>query len=478
MEAASHSMHRRDDIDRHDMPASVPASGATGQAEPTRRGRRRGVSVEHRRTSRLSRRRRLLWPLGILAVVVVSGVAGVTTVMESAPEDVRRVLPARMAVGATHTQYSADPWHPKGSVKRAVSVLDGSIDIQNQALMGWGAENPMPSPGVYDWESLDERVGLMRRSRRSVLSITLCGAPDWMKGGKPGQTDWDDIEKAPLPEHFDDFAALSAEVARRYPDVEYFFVWNELKGFHDEATNDWDMASYTALYNKVYLALKAVRPTVKVGGPYVPMDSWSSPDQASHTSTLRGPWGVVDSRSLTAVEYWLAHNVGADFITVDGQSGTRDRKLITADQVATDKFSAITRWIRQRTPLPIWWAELYPHPADVDAPPDSPRRAQLFLETLVELRSAGAAGVMLWQPEAHPNLNSVALWTSTEQTAGGAPLPLARPMQWLRQQWDAGAEVTAAFSGQTLVLTAPAETATIDASGRFTTQPRPAPSTS
>jgi hypothetical protein len=223
-----------------------------------------------------------------------------------------------MAIGVTHTQYSADSWRPRVAADRAVDVMRDTVDIQNQALMGWGALNPEPSPGVFDWRSLDQRIGLMRRVQGSVLSITLCGAPDWMKGGIAGQTRWDDLEKAPTPEHFDDFANLAAQVARRYPDVEYYFVWNELKGFYNPKTNNWDIEKYTQLYNLVYAALKKVRSSIKVGGPYVPMDTWKSRESMSHPSTLGGQWGTVDGRSISAVQYWLAHNSGADFIALDG----------------------------------------------------------------------------------------------------------------------------------------------------------------
>ena len=92
---------------------------------------------------------------------------------------------------------------------------------QNQHIMGWGGGNPEPSPGEYDWESLDRRVDLMRRTGARMV-ITLCCAPDWMKGGEPGETDWSNLEVAPLPEHYGDFAELCAKVAERYPDVEAF----------------------------------------------------------------------------------------------------------------------------------------------------------------------------------------------------------------------------------------------------------------
>ena len=34
---------------------------------------------------------------------------------------------------------------------------------------------------------------------------------------------------------------------------------------------------------------------------------------------LMGPWGTVDRRQLDSIEYWLEHNIGADFVCVDGE---------------------------------------------------------------------------------------------------------------------------------------------------------------
>ena len=41
---------------------------------------------------------------------------------------------------------------------------------------------------------------------------------------------------------------------------------------------------------------------------------------------LMGPWGTVDQRQLDSIEYWLEHNIGADFVCVDGEE--LFRKLI------------------------------------------------------------------------------------------------------------------------------------------------------
>ena len=108
-------------------------------------------------------------------------------------------------------------------------------------------------------------------------------------------------------------------------------VWNELKGFYDDAENRWDYEGYTALYNEVYKAVKAVRPDVQVGGPYAVITSLD-PGQADGSGELKGDWGVADQRSLDVVDYWLKNNVGADFIALDGATATRQKTAPADDR--------------------------------------------------------------------------------------------------------------------------------------------------
>ena len=264
--------------------------------------------------------------------------------------------------------------------------------------------------------------------------LTLCCAPDWMKGGDPGATDWTAINRAPTRAHFDDFARLAQRAAARYPEVRRFIVWNELKGFYDEDRNDWDAAAYTDLYNQVYRAVKEVRPDALVGGPYVVFDIWSAADEASHPSAVSGDWGVLDQRALDVVDHWLAHAVGADFLVVDASSGSRDRGLTTTDFDAVEALGAITRWVRERTDLPVWWAEIYATVGAQDVPSTDPRRAAVMAHALVTVARAGASGALLWQPETSSDVRTAALFTGTTESGGGRPLPLATVLDVIGEQ--------------------------------------------
>lgn len=74
-----------------------------------------------------------------------------------------------------------------------------------------------------------------------VIKFRCCCAPDWIKGGRPGEAGWRRLEEPLLAQHYDDFAPLAATVARRYRDVRQLQVWNEFKRFW----NRWDYKSHT-----------------------------------------------------------------------------------------------------------------------------------------------------------------------------------------------------------------------------------------
>ena len=367
-----------------------------------------------------------------------------TTPVSTAPPDVARpdttvVVPdvtvtidegppvvTQLSNGVTHGQHSADAWQDAHAITKAWSYLDRNKFLQNQHMMGWGALSPEPSPGEYDWTTLDDRINVIRHTGGEPV-ITLCCSPDWMKGGEAGQTDWSKIEKAPDLKHYDDFANLAAAVASRYPDVKYFQVWNELKGFYSVDKKRWDYEHYTYLYNKVYDAVKKVRPDAQLGGPYAVMESY--PDEAStpHPSGIRGDWGVLDQASIDVVNYWLKNKHGAEFISIDAKTMARDGHLVTDEFTATTKFTAITEMLRKKTDLPIWWSEWFVTPKDAGWDPD--HQNAVMTTAVIRLASAGATTALLWQPEGQPNHCGTCLWPSTTTSAGGDATPFGDSLQ-------------------------------------------------
>jgi hypothetical protein len=419
--------------------------------------RRRRASGPHLRRPRGGRPSLLLVAVLAMAVMVPGGAAQrarVTVTVD--PGTV--VATSRLQPGLTHGEHSADPWNDPAAVAAAERLLARRPRYQNQHIMGWGTLNPEPSPGVYDFASLDRRVELIRRTR-GIPVLTLCCAPDWMKGGPEGATDWSRLEEAPDPDHYDDFASLAAVIARRYPDVRHYQVWNELKGFWNEEENRWDHEGYTKLYNMVYDELKSVDPAIQVGGPYVVIDLWSGPRQASDPSRLRGAFGTVDQRSLDVIDYWLAHRHGADFIALDMSTDTNDRGRVTGEFAAVGAFSAVTRWLRTRTSLPLWWAEWYPLAHDGNAWPPT-RQAAVLAAGLVEVARTGSQVALLWDPQAHGQTCDLCLWTDTTAAGGGQPTPAMQVLEEIAITFPPGTPLVATkvSSPQVTALSSPTRT--------------------
>ncbi|WP_437113668.1 xylan 1,4-beta-xylosidase [Streptomyces roseoverticillatus] len=345
--------------------------------------------------------------------------------------------------GFTHTQYSADRGDDTAR-RTTAGLLSAAPMPQNQHVMGWGVDNPEPRPGTYNFGDLDRRVAFMRKTNATPV-LTLCCAPDWMKGGGE-RTDWSQksLEKAPDRAHYQDFAKLAGVIAKRYPDIRHFIVWNEFKGFYDEREGRWNYEGYTELYNLVYTELKRQNSANVVGGPYISMDS-NPPGSSSNASSLRGPWGSVDQRAIDALTYWNAHKKGADFLVVDGASYTREgSKLFPDEFAATAKFADVTTWLRRTTGLPVWWAEWYVEPADANDDRKlwtEPHRLAVHATAMMKLAGSGVSAAFYWNPEETGADCPGCLWRSTELKDGGGGLPMLDLLTRFGKAFPPGAEL-------------------------------------
>lgn len=378
----------------------------------------------------------------------------------------------RLGWGFTHTQRSADEGAREARDRVALSLEKQGLP-QNQHLMGWGAGNPEPSPGRYDFRALDSRIKLITESGGTPV-ITLCCAPDWMKGGKAGETDWDELETAPRPEHYADFAKLAGKVAARYPDVRHFQVWNEFKGFFDDERGRWDYEAYTRLYNLVYAEVKRVREDSLIGGPYVVMDSVADP-KSRHASGLAGDWGAVDQRSLDALRYWNRHRAGADFVVVDGSSYTKDHKALPDEFAATEKFTAVGEWVREETGLPLWWAEWYVEPPDRNDERkrwSEPRRLAVQAAGMRAMARGGADTGLYWNPQRAGGSCPGCLWSHTDRADGGESSPMLELLSRFGREFPPGTRFTdvPASGASDLLLLADADTVlAVNTTGRTVT---------
>ncbi|MET7534930.1 xylan 1,4-beta-xylosidase [Streptomyces sp. NPDC005507] len=351
--------------------------------------------------------------------------------VHGSPSDPSAQLGPAVGWGFTHTQYSADEGDD-GATRRVEDMLSGQGVPQIQHIMGWGAGNPEPVKGRYDFDEMDRRIDFIRKSGGTPV-VTLCCSPDWMKGGKAGvdNTDWSrqSLETAPDRAHFKDFAALAATVAQRYPDVRHFIVWNEFKGFWNNGKQRWDYEGYTELYNLVYKALKKVDKDIMVGGPYLVMDSVDPRQSENASADVKGPWGSMDQRVLDAFDYWNKNKAGADFVVVDGSSYTVDDELLPDAFKATDKLTAVGKWVeRQTRDLPLWWAEYYVEPGDRNDDRkgwSEPHRVAVQASGLVAMAKGGASSGFYWNPEEKTGTACAGcLWTPTQSGDGGTKMPM------------------------------------------------------
>ena len=344
----------------------------------------------------------------------------------------------------------------KSSIKKAIRYVD-------TPTMAWGVSDPWPDPSQPepgDWSSLDDRLQLIKETG-AIPVITLNEAPWWMKGQlQPDGTtrlltqseEWSDIAYSSriLDNEMDAWLHLVQRIAERYMvapyNVRYFQVWNELKGYNNPITNAYDYTTssgdrsgpnarhgYTYMYNQVYHRLMQVAaslgiPTnsIKIGGPYPVMDTWSSANQ-SNPSNIAKEYGIYDQRPLDVVRYWLQHKAGAGFITVDGSNTNKDSINIADPFAASEKFADVTKWVRSlnntiypgATTLPIWWAEWYVSPYIHTTDNNYNNAIKSF--AMIELIKAGGAVPFLWGGIGE-GTSSTGLWTATT-ARGGQPLP-------------------------------------------------------
>lgn len=303
---------------------------------------------------------------------------------------------SNFSIGITHTNYMWE--NGKTSAVALVKKLleEGGIHYQNEHIMGWGADNPEPTPGNFSWTSLDKRMNLIRSISGTIPIITFCSAPGWMK---VKGTDWN-MEDRVADEHVADFALLCQKVALRYPDVKYFQVWNEFKGYRSwvGSVETKDYLSFLKMYNAVYDSVKAVRPDAKIGGPYMPMGG-----------------NAISESDKMVVDYWLKNCAGADFFTYDGwlegwPPGGKTEEWMMG---RTSYFGDLTKQFSAMTNLPVWISEYY---AGSNSSPEftAINHASTYYHSLI----SGSHMALLWDPFSYGKL-----FSKTDVETGGQPTP-------------------------------------------------------
>ena len=443
---------------------------------------------------------------------------------------------SRFAGGLTHIDQSLT-WGDAAAINSAQTVVAESTRFQNTHLMAWGAADPWPDPstsGPTNWADLDQRVGLAVAAGATPM-ITLAEAPWWMKGQRrpDGSTalipdaegEWRAnyygaaltdyrgltypagyVSPSPyaarvLDNQMDKWLQLVEAVAERYMappyNVRYFQVWNELKGYHNPLTNQWDYADeagdpsgpnaqhgYTYMYNQVYARLQQVAArlglppgSLRIGGPYVTFRTWANPGAGGFPATepaLQGrAYGTYDQRDADAIKYWLQHKVGAQFIVWDGGTKNREGANLVDPYAASERFADTVAWLRGLDPalypgantLPVAYAEWYAFPYDTT---DPDQQAAVKAYAAMRFIQAGGWLTLLWGGEerAEPHLDA-SLYTETNQSGGGRALPWAAAYRALQTHFGAGVMLaqTTQTSSDIGVLASPHTTLLVNKTG-------------
>jgi hypothetical protein len=343
------------------------------------------------------------------------------------------------------------------ALKAATQLLTDRFPFQNQWSGGFGVDSDTQWPtqaSAYNWTQLDARINLILSTGGTPV-ITLCGVPAWMRVTST------DYFSAPQAIYFQTYANYAAAIATRYPKVKHFLVWSELKGFWNANLMRWDYEGYTRFYNDIYAALKAVSPTIQVGGPYVNMRNFYG--TGSGGSALTGEYGTIKQNALDVVTYWLANNQGADFLVVDGSVMGNDNTEAPADWYAANQyFSDVNRWLRQQSSLPIWWSEYYPNPclygscAPYVAIFDHDQQNSLLSKTLLSMMP-DVTVALKWTPDGesttsadlpapyqvptgpYPNMgDQSSVWSDTAAVGGGQGFPFATSLAQFEQYFSPG----------------------------------------
>lgn len=248
------------------------------------------------------------------------------------------------------------------------AILGTAGTIQNQHLIGFGSTtDPQPSAGAaYDWTYMDSTFGHPTASTgyfstAAERCVTLTGCPPHMRSPKSGTT-WDPqgvrsgTQLTSLtdytPPHsswFQEFADLCGALAARYPHIKYFQFYNEFKGWYfvtqyagsnlvptgsglpagPSGGNRWWYEGLTALYNKIQVAIKAVRPDAMMAAPYNVLNSlaWDTASDWANDAfpdNYMGAWGYGDKKNLASLRYFIANCTGVDLLCTDFRNITKD----------------------------------------------------------------------------------------------------------------------------------------------------------
>ncbi|MGR4863061.1 GH39 family glycosyl hydrolase [Caulobacter sp. LARHSG274] len=239
---------------------------------------------------------------------------------------------------------------------------------------------------VYDWTGLDQLYDdLLAKGIRPFVELGF--TPDAMKSSEQTIFYWKGNSSHPKLEPWRDLIdAFIKHVRQRYGVEEvrkwFFEVWNEpnLAGFWEKA----DQPAYFELYDVTARAIKAIDPTLRVGGPSTAGAAWV-PEFLAHVA-----------KSGSGVDFVSTHTYGVDGGFLD-EKGEQDTKL----SPSPDAIVGDVRRVREQIAaspfptLPLYFTEWSTSYTPRDSVHDSYVSAAYILEKLKRTQGL-AQGMSYW----------------------------------------------------------------------------------
>lgn len=337
------------------------------------------------------------------------------------------LLISRMELSTTLTHKTFQYPKNTAAVARGEALLREGTDCIGQFTMDWGAGNTCPAKDTYDFRRLDERVALIRRLGKKVV-LTFCRCPAWMRRDDPKKG----VDAAPREDMYEEFAHMAADFIRHYDrlgiPVYAVNVWSETRGYWSSELGRWLLEDYADLYNPVYDSIKAVNPAVRVGGPFMHIES--SP-KGRNMATCNGSISASDRKALEA---FLSKARAMDFFSIDRNLKENDDKTVySPDEVLRyTAFNGVVHaevraLLQDRFPdVPVWVVDNQCLKGHYSTAVEAAGLASMYRWHLL----GGAAFVDKWQPEDEgaestdeEQVAPEGMFTHTDTDDGAQPLP-------------------------------------------------------
>ncbi|MFO7893168.1 MAG: hypothetical protein R6U63_05510 [Longimicrobiales bacterium] len=290
-----------------------------------------------------------LWAAAALALAPAVGVDG----SGAGPADRRGV---RSGPGALAAQSV-----PAGYVRAffgAVHLDAGKMHLADDVGATWGRlglqwRRHEPEPGVFDFARWDTIVGVAREHGVLMLPV-LNQVPEWASSAPPDATErW---RYAPSDEGMEGWQEYVRRVVERYPEIEYFEIWNE-------PNIDWFLRAdenYRVYVDRILIPAAEVIHAAgrKVVAPSYtlewPADSWPL---AERPSRLRHTVAAVTED----VDRWLSYHDAwrhIDILSVHYSKGDTEKPMLPHAQSLMPFYDHVyEHWIRPGKLEGVWNTE-------------------------------------------------------------------------------------------------------------------------